>query len=81
MKELEAFNPGLARRPQVLVANKIDLLGRDKSRLMELKRMAARKKIPFFAVSALKNEGLKPLVRAMAAALARQEMEREGGTP
>ncbi len=37
---------------------------------MPLKRMAARKKIPFFVISALKAEGLKPLVEAMAKTLA-----------
>jgi GTPase len=73
MKELKSFNPGLARRAQILVANKVDLLGGDKSRLERLKRLAARKKIPFYAISAIKNEGLKPLVNAMAKALARLE--------
>jgi hypothetical protein len=33
--------------------------------------MAARKKIPFFAISALRREGLKPLVDAVARALER----------
>jgi len=31
--------------------------------------MAARKKIPVFAISALKGEGLKPLVEAVARTL------------
>jgi hypothetical protein len=39
--------------------------------------MAARKKIPFFAVSALDREGLKPLVDAMARMLER--VKDEGG--
>ena len=66
MKELEAFSPEVAARPQILAANKVDLLGDDKSRLVRLKRLAARRKIPVFAVSALKREGLRPLVEAMA---------------
>ena len=70
MSELAAFDPGLAARPQILVANKADLLGRDKSRLTQLKRLAARKKLPFFVISALKEEGLRPLVKAMADLLA-----------
>ncbi|HMA04498.1 MAG TPA: GTPase, partial [Methanomicrobiales archaeon] len=69
MAELEAFDPALARRPQILAANKIDLLGDDKNRLAGLKKLAARKKIALFPISALKNVGLKPLVRAMAKAL------------
>jgi GTP-binding protein len=71
MKELEAFSPEVAARPQVLAANKVDTLGADKSRLVRLRRMAARKKILFFAVSALNGEGLKPLVAAVARELER----------
>ena len=81
MKELESFKPGLARRAQILAANKVDLLGRDKSRLTRLKRMAARKKIPFFAISAIKGEGLRPLVGAMVKTLDRLESESPRETP
>ncbi len=78
MKELEAFSPEMAARPQVLVANKVDLLGEDKTRLTRLRRMAARRKIPFFAISAIKREGLKPLIEALARALERLG-EKDGG--
>ncbi len=66
MRELEAFSPEMAARPLVVAANKIDALGADRSRLVRLRRMAARRKIPFFAISALRSEGLKPLVDALA---------------
>jgi GTP-binding protein len=79
MKELASFSPGLARRTQILAANKIDLLAGETARLDRLKRMAARKKIPFHAISAIKGEGLKPLVNAMAKALGRLEKEQGGG--
>jgi GTP-binding protein len=79
MKELEAFSPEVAARPQVLAANKVDLLGEDRSRLVRLKRMAARKKIPFFAISALKRDGLRPLVAALARELDRLAEERGSG--
>ena len=79
MKELESFDAGLARRAMIVAANKVDLLGRDKSRLTGLKRLAGRKKIPFFAISALKGEGLKPLVRAMAEMLEGAEKAGMGG--
>ncbi|MGZ7065566.1 MAG: GTPase ObgE [Candidatus Aminicenantales bacterium] len=81
MKELESFKPGLARRAQILAANKVDLLGTDKSRLTGLKRLAARKKIPFFAISAIKGEGLLPLVGAMVKTLERLESESPRETP
>jgi len=66
MKELEAFNPEMARRPQIIVANKIDLLGNNKRKLEPLKRLAIRRKLAFFAVSALRNDGLDAVVAALA---------------
>lgn len=66
MKELAAFNPDLARRPQFIVANKVDLLTEDRSRLEEVKKLAARKKRPFFAISAHQGDSLRPLVAALA---------------
>jgi GTP-binding protein len=71
MKELEAFNPEVARRGQILVANKTDLLGRDKKRLAEVRRLAATKRIPFFAIAAVKGEGLARLIKAVADAVER----------
>jgi GTP-binding protein len=73
MKELAAFSPEVAARPQIIAANKVDLLGADRSRLLRLRRMAGRRKIPMFAVSALKREGLKPLVEAVARLLGRAD--------
>jgi GTP-binding protein len=81
MKELEAFSPEVAARPQFVVANKVDLLTGDRSRLIRLKRMAARKKLPFFAISAIKSEGLRPLVGALAAALDRLAEEAGAAAP
>ncbi len=66
IKELEAFNPRLAKRPQILVANKIDLLGDDKERVEKVKVIARKGRLPFFAISALRGEGLKELVSMMA---------------
>jgi len=76
MAEIAAFNPGLARRPQILVANKVDLLGDDRSRLETVRKLARRKKLPLFAVSALKNEGLRRLVTALADAVDRAREDR-----
>lgn len=78
MKELEAFSPEVAARPQIVAANKIDALGADRSRLERLRRLAAREKVPFFAISALKGDGLGRLVAAVARALER--LRGEGGT-
>jgi GTPase len=69
MRELEAFSPEVARRPQILVANKIDLLGRDKKRLAAVKKLAAAQGLPFFGVAAIKGDGLRKLVHAIADAV------------
>ncbi len=75
MKELEAFNPDLARRPQIIAANKTDLLGEDKSRLTAVRRLAARRKLPFVAISAVKSEGLSVLKGLLAGIIAERKAE------
>jgi len=79
MREVREFNPALAKRRQVLVANKIDLLGEDASRLEAVRALAARKKISFFAVSAAKGEGLKALITAVAAKIRETARKDAGG--
>ena len=66
MKELEAFSPRLVKRHQILVANKIDLLKNGKDGLEEVKKLAREGGIPFFAISALKEKGLRELVNETA---------------
>jgi GTP-binding protein len=77
MKELEAYNPELSRRPQIVAANKIDLLGDGTERLEAVKKMASRKKLPFFAISAMKEKGLKELVSAMVKTLTAADESKE----
>ena len=72
MAELEAFNPSLARRPQILAANKADLLeGEAQERLLAVRNLARRKKLRLFVISALRGEGVRPLVAAAAEVLDR----------
>jgi GTP-binding protein len=73
MRELESFKTDLSGRPQILVANKIDLLGDDKIRLYSLRELAEQKNLPFFAVSAIKSQGIKELVNALAQQLGLKE--------
>ena len=77
IEELEAFDDSLVRRPQFLVANKIDLLGTDKQRVEKIKYLARRLGLPFFAISALKREGIKDLITAMAKELDAQNVQAE----
>lgn len=60
--ELEKYGCGVAKKPQVLAANKIDLEGA-KENLARFKK-AVKKKI--YSISALKKEGLEELVEAAA---------------
>ena len=69
MTEISAFNAALATRKQILVANKIDTLGDDLRRIDAARKLARKEKLPFFAVSAIKGEGLKKLVATMAESL------------
>lgn len=75
-KELEAFNPDLIKRKQVVVANKIDLLGQDQSRLLEVKKLARKEKKPFLAISAATGQGLKDLKNLLARILEEQNESR-----
>ncbi len=70
LKEIEAFDPNLLKRPQIVVANKIDLLKKDGKRLQKIRDLAHRERLPFFAISALRKIGTKELVAAMAQRLA-----------
>jgi GTP-binding protein len=69
LKELEAFSPQLVKRHQILAANKIDLLREKKEGLEDLKELAQKERLPFFAISALKKEGLVKLVNELARTL------------
>jgi GTP-binding protein len=68
-RELVAFEPSLGERPQLLVANKVDMLGDDRQRLEQLRKLAEKEGIPFHAISALREQGLKELVGALSRAL------------
>ena len=61
-KELEAFNPKILEKPQIIIANKMDLEG-SKENLKEFKKKVDKK---VFEVSALTNEGLNPVLTELA---------------
>ncbi|PYS97741.1 MAG: GTPase ObgE [Acidobacteria bacterium] len=60
-RELAGYDPELAKRPQVVVATKIDSLD-EPERLESLKRQAEKDGKPFFAISAVANIGVQDLV-------------------
>ena len=68
LRELGEFSSELARRPQVLVANKIDLPGIE-ARRGQVEDLARSKGLSFFAVSAVTGNGLPELMREVAASV------------
>jgi GTP-binding protein len=63
-EELKSFDPALAAKPTILVAAKADVANPDK--LKKLAAMAKRRKLPFYALSAVSGEGIEPLKYALA---------------
>src|SRR5689334_23957141 len=66
--ELASYNEELARRPQFVVATKIDALDEPEC-LESLERKAIEDSKPFFAISSATGEGVRELVNAIAARL------------
>jgi GTP-binding protein len=68
--ELAAYSTELAERPQIVVANKSDLVasgdGEASARLARLEAACARQQRELLAVSAATGQGLESLVRAIA---------------
>ena len=66
--ELLAYSPALAARPQVVVANKIDLPAAA-ARLSEVRELCERRGLPLVAVSAVTGRGIPELIRVIDAHL------------
>jgi GTPase len=64
-EELRAYSEVLAARPQIVVANKVELPGTEASRAA-IERLCADRGLPFHAISAVTGEGLPALVHDMA---------------
>ena len=62
--ELKSFGHGLDEKPRVVVASKCDVANPEK--LKKLRAMASRKKLDFYAISAVTGEGIDALKYALA---------------
>ncbi|MCM1568286.1 MAG: GTPase ObgE [Roseburia sp.] len=72
-KELEAYNPEIAARPQIIAANKIDVLYTEpgeESPVERIKKEFEPKGIPVYAISAVSGQGLQELLYAVSERLA-----------
>ena len=65
MEELRSFSEDLAAKPMIVVATKIDA-AQDPERIASLRKLARRRKLPFFKISAVTGEGIPALKRALA---------------
>ncbi len=61
-KELEDFDPKLAKKPQVIIANKMDIDGANEN----LKRFKKKYNLPVYETSAITNKGLDKALIAIA---------------
>ncbi|MBL8177459.1 MAG: GTPase ObgE [Bryobacterales bacterium] len=64
LKELGSFSETLLDKPMLVVATKMDV-AQDATRVQKLKRAVARRKMPFFKISAVTGEGLEDLLFAI----------------
>ncbi len=68
-EELEKYKPELAGRPQLVVANKCELLGEDRENIQRLKDYVEALGYSFFECSAAMSKGTREVVQAVAAEL------------
>ena len=61
-KELEAYNAEIALRPQIIVANKIDMIYGEDDPVAKIKAEFEPKGVPVYAISAITGQGLRELL-------------------
>ncbi|WP_375317817.1 GTPase ObgE [Spiroplasma endosymbiont of Virgichneumon dumeticola] len=59
MNELATYNKDLEKKPQIIIANKIDLPNSQTN----LEKLQVQIKLPIFAISAMKRTNLEPLIQ------------------
>ena len=60
--ELAGYSEKLAARPEILVANKVDLLGEEQEPIDRLRKYAEDHQLPFAILSAATGQGVKDLM-------------------
>ncbi len=76
-RELELYSPGLAVRPELVVATKLDVTGADEARRRLERELGAE----VHAISAVTGKGLPTLIREIAGRLERLPAEDLGESP
>ena len=62
--ELESYSPEVARKPEMVIANKLDALA-DPEKLAELKAFCEANNLEFYALSAATGSGIQSLIYAL----------------
>jgi GTP-binding protein len=70
--ELAAFAPDVAARPRLLVASKCDAIS-EPERLESIREAAARRNLPFLAISAATGAGIRELVHTLFRAVEKEQ--------
>lgn len=69
-EELRKYSPDLALRPQIVAANKCDLLGDDREPLNKFREYVTERGYEYYEISAASTTGTRELMRAVAGKLA-----------
>lgn len=64
-RELEAYNADIASRPQIIAANKTDMIFVEDDPVAKIRAEFEPKGIPVYAISAISGQGLKELLYAI----------------
>ena len=67
--ELHEYDPALAERPQIVAANKCDILGGDRENIERLRRHVTEQGYEFYEISAATTRGVRELMGHAAARL------------
>jgi GTP-binding protein len=80
LDELANFSEELPKKPMMVVATKMDA-SQDAERVKSLQKLARKRKMPFFKISAVTGEGITALVRAVGAAVLASKSEPPAAEP
>lgn len=78
-EELAKYNPHLAKRPQIIVANKMDVPEAEEN--LRRFREQVGQEVPIYPISAATGQGVGPLIHAVYDALERLPVEEEMAEP
>jgi len=65
LKEVKKYSKILFQKPKIIALNKIDLIHEEKDDIKEFVEYCNKENLQLFKISALKNEGIKPLLERL----------------